>query len=80
MAILDRIVTRVLGCWHKNMGAPVTRNGQTYRVCTTCGAQRVFNTEKWRMTGSYFFAPASTVTLAPSKISTLRQVDKPLTV
>ena len=42
-----RLLARVFGCWHLNMGRPVTLHGQTYRACADCGACRRFDTDRW---------------------------------
>lgn len=43
-------------CWHRKMSRPFTRDGCTYRVCLRCGMRRNFDLEKWKMTGSYYYA------------------------
>jgi hypothetical protein len=45
-----------LGCFHRNMSRPFTSGRQTHRVCTSCGARRRFDPDRWEMYGSYFFA------------------------
>ena len=52
---LDYFLTRAFGCWHSNMGRPITTAGETYRACLACGARRRFDTESWTMHGSYYF-------------------------
>ena len=34
---LDYFLTRAFGCWHSNMGRPITAVGETYRACLDCG-------------------------------------------
>lgn len=50
--------TKLFTCWHRNMSRPFTRADETYRVCLNCGAYRRFDTERWRMCGSYYYSPA----------------------
>lgn len=50
-----RWLTRLLGCWHLEMGLPLTQGAETYRACTGCGARRRFDPSNWRMTGSYYY-------------------------
>ena len=50
-----RWLTRLLGCWHMEMGLPLTQGAETYRACTACGARRRFDPSNWRMTGSYYY-------------------------
>jgi hypothetical protein len=56
------------------MSAPVTRDGVTVGHCIKCGAQRQFNTTKWKYQGRFFFAPASTELLGLGAVSTVRKV------
>ena len=50
----------LLGCRHRRMSLPVTRDGETYRACANCGAHRMFDVESWGMQGPYYFvAPAT---------------------
>jgi len=46
---------RVFGCWHKEMSRPFTDQGQTYRTCLECGAQRQFNLRRWEMQGDFYY-------------------------
>ena len=48
-------ITRLLGCWHTDMSQPISIQGQTYRTCLDCGAQRKFDLEKWEMQGSFYY-------------------------
>ena len=65
----------LLGCWHRRMSRPFTRDGVTYRACLKCGAHRLFDIKEWRMRGPYYFVkPAadarpsqSTLTRAPER-------------
>ena len=45
---------RIFGCWHRNMSLPLTRDGQTYRVCLRCGMRRHFHLADWKMKGRYY--------------------------
>ena len=48
----------VFGCPHKEMSRPFSRQGETFRVCITCGARRQFDARKWSMQGSFYYKPA----------------------
>lgn len=50
-----RFFVRLFGCWHKNMGRPITSGGETYRACLDCGARRPFDTNAWNMYGPYYY-------------------------
>ncbi|HEY6246038.1 MAG TPA: hypothetical protein VIX17_18965 [Pyrinomonadaceae bacterium] len=45
----------LLGCWHRNLGRPFTRDDESYRACLDCGARRRFDLTSWRMSGPFFF-------------------------
>jgi hypothetical protein len=48
-------LTRLLGCWHKEMSRPFSIQGQTYRTCLDCGARRQFNLGRWEMQGDFYY-------------------------
>lgn len=52
-------LTRIFGCWHKEMSRPFTLQRESYRVCLECGAHRHFNTRTWEMTGPFYYEPAT---------------------
>jgi hypothetical protein len=56
-------ITRLFGCWHKEMSRPFSLYGQTYRTCLDCGARRQFNAESWEMQGDYYYRTGSTSNL-----------------
>jgi len=51
-------ITRLLGCWHKEMSRPFSHQGHSYRTCLNCGASRRFNVGSWEMQGKFYYAPA----------------------
>jgi len=53
---IGKLVTRLLGCWHREMSRPFSHKGQAYRTCLNCGASRKFNVGRWEMQGSYYYA------------------------
>lgn len=48
-------LTRILGCWHTEMSRPFSIQGQSYRTCLDCGAERQFNTRNWEMQGDFYY-------------------------
>jgi len=52
------LLTRLLGCWHRDMSRPFSRGGHAYRSCLSCGAHRKFNVGRWEMQGEYYYRPA----------------------
>ena len=43
------------------MSPPFTGGDETYRTCMRCGARRLFDVERGRMTGAYYYAPLSSL-------------------
>lgn len=52
-------LTRVFGCWHREMSRPFTLREHSYRVCLECGAQRKFDPQSWEMTGPFYYEQAA---------------------
>jgi hypothetical protein len=56
-------LTRIFGCWHKEMSRPFTHDGESYRVCLDCGARRTFDASRWEMVGDFYYqTPCLTAT------------------
>jgi len=53
----NRWLTRLFGCRHRSMSPPFTGGEETYRSCMRCGARRLFDVERGRMKGAYYYAP-----------------------
>jgi len=54
-------ISRLFGCWHREMSRPFSHHGQAYRSCLNCGAQRKFNLNNWSMQGAFYYnGPKST--------------------
>jgi hypothetical protein len=53
-------VARVFGCWHNEMSRPFSHQGQAYRVCLNCGAERQFNLDNWKTQGEFYYKKATT--------------------
>lgn len=48
-------LNRLFGCWHSEMSRPFSSDGQSYRVCVSCGARRQFNTGSWQTQGDFYY-------------------------
>jgi hypothetical protein len=55
---INRLMS-IFRCRHGKMGAPFTRDNETYCTCLNCGARRQFNVERGKMTGSYYYPAPS---------------------
>lgn len=72
--MLDAL-TRVFGCWHKEMSRPFTLDAKSYRACLECGAHRRFNSQTWEMTGPYFYeTPASLAELYRHQVTAVKHI------
>lgn len=50
------------------MSRPFSRQGETYRVCVTCGARRQFVESIWEMKGPFYFGTVQSEEPIPSTI------------
>lgn len=60
-ASLNHWLTRLFGCRHRNMSPPFTGGDETYCCCMNCGARRLFNVERGKLSGAYYYAPLSSL-------------------
>jgi hypothetical protein len=67
----------IFGCSHKQMSRPFSRQGETYRVCLTCGARRQFVESTWEMTGPFYFGAIQNGDAVASEIRAQRIVRRP---
>ena len=49
-------LNQMVGCRHKELSRPFSSQGQTYRVCVSCGARRAFNVGRWEMHGRFYYS------------------------
>ena len=54
LSATERLLGTLLGCWHRRMSWPITRDGQTYRACLKCGVRRSFDAKTWKTFGSFY--------------------------
>src|SRR6266576_5986814 len=48
-------LTRLFGCRHNHMSRPFSHQGQAYRTCLSCGADRKFNLDNWETQGDFYY-------------------------
>jgi hypothetical protein len=53
--VLSSWLTRIFGCWHREMSRPFTHDRESYRVCLDCGARRKFDASRWEMVGDFYY-------------------------
>ena len=48
----------LFGCWHKDLSRPFTDRKSSYRVCTQCGARKMFDTKSFKTLGTFYYPPS----------------------
>jgi len=56
---LRYFLLRLIGCHHRQLSRPFTREGHTFRSCASCGMRREFDLTTWRSKGRYYQAAVS---------------------
>ena len=51
------LMSKLFGCWHKNISRPFSQGKIAYRNCLDCGARRQFNPETLKTFGQFHFPP-----------------------
>jgi hypothetical protein len=54
------LMSKLFGCWHKNISRPFSQGKTSYRNCLDCGARRQFNPETLKTYGHFHFPPVIT--------------------
>ena len=52
------LISRILGCPHKDIGRPFVEGKTGYRSCLSCGARKPFNTDTLETSSSFYCPPA----------------------
>jgi hypothetical protein len=74
-ATVRRWLSKMVGCGHKELSRPFGNQGQSYRVCLACGAQRRFNSGRWEMQGDFYYSlPTSKHFRALNGLASVRRV------
>lgn len=48
-------MAKLFGCWHGNIGRPITIGETAYRSCLNCGARRQFNPDTMETHGNFYY-------------------------
>ena len=51
------LISRIVGCPHKNVGRPFVEGKTGYRSCMSCGARKPFNTETLETSPTFYCPP-----------------------
>ena len=52
------IISKLFGCWHKNLSRPFTNKHTSYRSCLQCGARKKFDTKTLKTSGKFHYPPS----------------------
>ena len=52
------LLSKLFGCWHKDLSRPFSSGRTSYRACTECGARRKFDTQSLKTSGPFYFPPS----------------------
>lgn len=52
------LMSKIFGCWHKQLSRPFTNRKSSYRVCLNCGARKRFDTDNLKTFGPFYYPPA----------------------
>lgn len=55
LSICNLLQMALVGCLHQRMGKPLTLGGATYRICAECGAYRLYDLDRMKFYGEYFY-------------------------
>jgi len=52
------LLGKLFGCRHKDLSRPFTDIKGSYRVCTGCGARKMFDTGSFKTLGTFYYPPS----------------------
>ena len=55
------LLSRIVGCSHKNLSRPFVEEGIGYKTCLNCGARSPFDSVTFKTDGKFYMAPVKRV-------------------
>ena len=55
------LLSRIVGCSHKNLSRPFMEEGIGYKTCLNCGARSPFDSKTFKTDGRFYAAPVKRV-------------------
>ena len=55
------LLSRIVGCSHKNLSRPFVEEGLGYKTCLNCGARSPFDPVTFKSEGKFYAAPVKRV-------------------
>jgi hypothetical protein len=53
------LITRLIGCYHRDLSRPLSERGTAYKSCLNCGARKPFNPETFESDGKFYYPPVT---------------------
>ncbi len=53
------LITRLIGCSHKNISRPFVEREIGYKSCLNCGARKHFDAETFESNGKFYYPPVN---------------------
>ena len=53
------LITRLIGCSHKNVSRPFVEGNIGYKSCLSCGARKHFDPETFKSNGVFYYPPVN---------------------
>ena len=55
------LLSRIVGCSHRNLSRPFVEGGIGYKTCLNCGARSPFDSKTFTTNGKFYSAPVKRV-------------------
>jgi hypothetical protein len=53
------LITRLIGCYHKQLSRPFVERGTAYKSCLSCGARKPFDPVTFESDGNFYYPPVN---------------------
>ena len=53
------LITRLIGCYHKQLSRPFVERGTAYKCCLSCGARKPFDPVTFESSGTFYYPPVN---------------------
>lgn len=53
------LISRLIGCSHKNLSRPFIEGNAAYKSCLSCGARKHFDPETFESDGNFYYPPVN---------------------
>jgi hypothetical protein len=53
------LITRLIGCYHRQLSRPFVERGISYKSCLHCGARKPFDPKTFESGGKFYYPPVT---------------------